>query len=148
TLATTVGTGIYEARRASHWQEQTKALLLQREFLADQNRQLQKERDGLATKLAAAGHESGQPRRDLSELLKLRAELTKLRSDSQELAQLKTTIQNDPTESIAKSWLTRVNQLKQRLDQVPEQTIPELQFLTDQDWLNAVKDNKQLETDA
>jgi hypothetical protein len=30
----------------------------------------------------------------------------------------------------------------------PGQTIPELQFLTGQDWLNAVKDSKQLETDS
>jgi hypothetical protein len=148
TLAATIGTGIYEARRASLWQKQAQALLLQQDSLTKQNQQLQEERDDAATKLAAAQRGTGLPRRDLSELLKLRAEVAKLRGNSQELAQLKATIEKDPTESIAKSWLTRVNQLKQRLDQMPGQTIPELQFLTDQDWLNAVKESKQLETDA
>ena len=148
TLAAIAGTGIYEARRASLWQAQTQALLLQQDSLTKQNQQLQEERDAAATKLATAQHETGQPHRDQSELLKLRAEVTKLRSDSRELAQLKATIENDPTESIAKSWLTRVNQLKQRLGQMPGQTIPELQFLTDQDWLNAAKDSKKLDTDA
>jgi RNA polymerase sigma factor (sigma-70 family) len=148
TLAASVGTGIYETRRASSLQEQAQTLLLQQGSLTSQNQQLQEERDDAATRLAAAQHGGGQPRRDLSELLKLRAEVTKLRGDSQELAQLKATINSDPTESIAKSWMTRVKQLDQRLGQMPGQTIPELQFLTGQDWLNAVKDSKQLESDA
>jgi RNA polymerase sigma factor (sigma-70 family) len=148
TIAATTGTGIYEARRSFSWEEQTRALLLRQDSLAKENQQLQKERDDAATKLTAAQHETGQPRRDVSEILKLRAEVTKLRSDSGELAQLKATIENDPTESMAKSWLTRVNQLKQRLGQMPGQTIPELQFLSDQDWFNAVKDSKQLKTDG
>ena len=31
----------------------------------------------------------------------------------------------------------KVNKLKQRLEQTPDARIPELQFLTDQDWINA-----------
>jgi RNA polymerase sigma factor (sigma-70 family) len=148
TLAATLGTGIYEMRRASRWQAQTEALLLQQDSLNQQNQQLQKERDDAATKLAAAQYAIGQPRRDVSELIKLRAEVAKLRRNSEELAELKATIENDPIQSMAKSWLTRVTQLKQRVTQLPGQTIPELQFLTEQDWLNAVKGSKQLETDA
>jgi hypothetical protein len=47
-----------------------------------------------------------------------------------------------------KSWLDRVKKLKENLAQMPDQKIPELQFLTDQDWLDAVRKIKQLETDA
>ena len=43
--------------------------------------------------------------------------------------------------------LTRVNQLKQRLEQMPDKKIPELQLLTDKDWFDAVKNAKTLETD-
>jgi RNA polymerase sigma factor (sigma-70 family) len=147
TLAATVGAGIYEARRASQWQDEAQALQLKQQSLTEQNQRLQKERDDAAARLAAGQHAAAQPPRDLSDLLRLRAEVTKLRGDSRELAQLKSTIESDPTESVAKSWLTRVNQLKGRLQQAPGQSIPELQILSDQDWLNAVKDGKKLETD-
>jgi RNA polymerase sigma factor (sigma-70 family) len=81
-----------------------------------------------------------------NELLKLRGEMARLKADSQELAQLKATIENDPMDSAAKSWIHRVNQLKQQLDQMPDKKIPELQFANDQDWLDATK-NADLNTD-
>jgi RNA polymerase sigma factor (sigma-70 family) len=150
TFAATIAVGVYEVRRESHLQEKDQALLQQQDFLARRVQQLEQERDDTASKLATATaiQGTGQPRREQLELAKLRAEVTKLRSASQELAQLKSTIENDPTESVAKSWLTRVNHLKDRLDQMPDQKIPELQFLSDQDWLNTVKDSEQLQTDA
>jgi hypothetical protein len=85
---------------------------------------------------------------DTADIPKLRGEVARLRSESQELDQLKTAIMNDPTESVAKSWLDRVSKLKQSLAQMPEQTIPGLRFLTEQDWLNAVKNSKQLTSEA
>jgi RNA polymerase sigma factor (sigma-70 family) len=148
TLAATVGTGIYEAHRASLWREQAETLQLQQDALVRQNQQLQNERDDAATRLVASQKAAGQPRGDLTELLRLRAEVTRMRDKSRELEELKTTIENDPKESLARSWLSRVKQLKQRLNQTPEQAIPEIRFLSDHDWLNAVKDSKQLETDA
>src|SRR5258708_14074376 len=47
-----------------------------------------------------------------------------------------------------KSWVGRVNQLKEKLGQMPDQKIPELQFLTDQDWLDAVRPIRQLKTET
>jgi RNA polymerase sigma factor (sigma-70 family) len=148
TLAAAVGTGIYEARRASHLQEQTIALRLQEDALAAQ---LQQERDAASNQLAAARQQSGRSKSDLSELLKLRAEVGKLRGDARELARLKAgaaSPADDPTASELSSWLSRVKKLKDRVDQSPVQRIPEFQFLTDQDWLDAVRQTKQLETDA
>jgi hypothetical protein len=150
TLALAVTAGLYEAHRVSRLQAQTRALLLQQDSLTEQNQQLQHERDQAASRLAAAQPAAKPSRDDQSNLLKLRAEVTKLRGDSWELAQLNAAAaakNNDPTESEMKSWLGRVNQLKAKLGQMPDQKIPELKFLTDQDWLNAVRDNKPLETE-
>jgi hypothetical protein len=40
------------------------------------------------------------------------------------------------TDAAAKSWLKRVDQLKQYVEQNPNEKIPEFQFLTDREWLN------------
>ena len=150
TFAIAVGTGIYEASRASQSQEQARALLLQRDSLTEQIQLLQEDYDRAAKSLAVAQNGSGRSH-DQSELLRLRAEVTKLRNDSRELAQLKGAAfpkGNDPAESEMRSWVSRVNKLKERLGQLPDQKIPELQFLTDQDWLDAVRDIKHLDTEA
>jgi hypothetical protein len=150
TLALAIAAGLYEARRVSRLQAQTRALLLQQDALTEQNQQLQRERDQAASRLAAAQPVTGRSHDDQSNLLKLRAEVTKLRGDSRELAQLNAAAaakNNDPAESEMKSWLGRVNQLKAKLAQMPDQKIPELQFLTDQDWLNSVRDAKRLDTE-
>ena len=70
-----------------------------------------------------------------AELLKLRGEVTQIRNEA-----------NDPTGSAAKALLAKVNKLKQRLAETPNAKIPELQFVTEQDWLNAA--NGKLDTDA
>jgi hypothetical protein len=151
TLTLSVGIGIYEARRASHLQGQTAALLLQQDSLLEQNQQLQRERDQAVDRLGSTQEGPDQSRGGLSKLLKLRAEVTKLRSDSRELAQLNAAAaskRNDPTESEMKSWLDRVDKLKAKLGQMPGQRIPEFQFLTDQDWLDAVRNTRQLTTET
>ena len=85
-----------------------------------------------------------------SELLRLRGEVTRLRQDSQELARLKAgnaTTAGDSMTAEVNSWLARVNELKQKLDQRPDLKIPELQFLTPRDWLNVARDARP-DTDA
>jgi len=146
-LAAALGTGFYEARRVSHWQAQTLALHQQHDALAAQ---LQQERDDAKARAAAQQSSAGSPG-DLSELLKLRAQVAKLQDDSRELARLRAGAASnaiDPTASAMNSWLVRVKKLKDRLGQMPNQSIPELQFLTDQNWLGVVKNRQQLETDA
>jgi RNA polymerase sigma factor (sigma-70 family) len=69
----------------------------------------------------------------VSELLKLRAEVTRLRNDSQELAQLKAAAKNSTVSEPALPT-DRIALLKERLEQMPQFKIPELQFLTDRDW--------------
>jgi hypothetical protein len=146
TLAVAVGTGIYEARRAAVSQDQISTLSAQQNSLIQENQALQQERDAATKKLAAMEGNRGQPGEGGAEIARLRAEVSRLRADSQELAKLKaaTSGHNEPP---IESPQDLVGKLRAKLAQAPDQTIPELQFLTEQDWLKAVKDMQRLETD-
>jgi hypothetical protein len=48
---------------------------------------------------------------------------------------------------VANAWVTKVNQLKQRLEQMPGEKIPELEYLTAQDWLRDAGFSGDLKTD-
>jgi hypothetical protein len=146
TLVAVAGTGIYEARRASVLQETLVALQQEHATANEQIQRLQSERDATTAALAAAEDENDPAPGVPSELLKLRAEIARLRSEAQAQAQARPAVENDTTSSVAKSWLTRVDQLKKRA--AATQEIPELQLVGDKDWLDAVKDATQLESDV
>ncbi len=128
-LAVAVGTGIYEARQAAQLREQDQVLREQQTSLAQQLQQLQRERAEATNRLAELQDEMAKVKSNNSELLKLRGEVTRLKNKA-----------DDPTQLAAKSWLNRVSQLKQRLEQTPTAKIPELHLLNEEDWLAAVKD--------
>ena len=114
--------------------------------LAEQIQQLQKERDKATNRLAGMADELAKVKGNNLELLQLRNEVTQLRHASKELAQLKSNdATKDESELADKSWLNRVRLLKQRLDQTPSEKNPEIQFLTEDDWLQAAK--HKLDTD-
>jgi RNA polymerase sigma factor (sigma-70 family) len=127
TLAIVAGAGIHQAYKASQLRDELQALRQQQTPLAEQIRQLQRERDDAARRLASLPVEKSHD----TELLKLRAEVTALRQTARERAS---------TESTAGSWATRIVLLKQRLDQMPDKRIPEMAFLTDKDWAAATRD--------
>jgi RNA polymerase sigma factor (sigma-70 family) len=82
-----------------------------------------------------------------NELLRLRSEVGRLRASARQSAN-NSDSGNDPAmEASLKVWASRVTQLKQRLEQMPDKKIPELQLLTDKDWFDAAKGLKQLQTD-
>jgi hypothetical protein len=148
TIPVAVGTGIYQSQRASHLLDQTRALALQKDSLV---KQLQEEREEASNKLAAAQLKSNQPRGDLSEILKLRAQGAKLRDDNRRLAQVKPTAASadgDSTAAAMDSMLVRVKKLKDRLEQMPDRKLPEFPFLTEKDWIDAAESPKQLESEA
>jgi RNA polymerase sigma factor (sigma-70 family) len=144
TLAVAVGTGIYETRQASQLRERLQTLQQHLAPLSEQIEQLRQERDEGARQFASLREQNERLNRDLADLLKLRGEVSRLRAESQELAQSKAENSSDPMASIAAFWMERVNSLSQRLDQVPD--IPELQYLTEQDWFDAARE-ADLETD-
>ncbi|MCI0541411.1 MAG: sigma-70 family RNA polymerase sigma factor [Verrucomicrobiales bacterium] len=75
-LAAAVGTGIYEARKASTFRNQLSALQQQQTAL---NEQLTSDRDEATRQLAALRAENERLKGNTSELLKLRGEVTQLR---------------------------------------------------------------------
>ena len=82
-----------------------------------------------------------------AELLRLRAEVGRLRSDAQ-LRAARANASGDATiEATARSLAARASQLKERLEQMPGMKIPELQYLTQKDWLDAVSSLQKLESD-
>src|SRR5580765_6711101 len=131
-----IGVGIFQMRRAAHWQNKIAILTQQQDSFAEQLRQLHQERDGTTNKLAAAERDNDRLRQNAADLPKLRGEATWLWNDARELARLKggTTAKgtaNATADSEIEDWRPAViNQLKQCLEQMPERKIPELQFLT------------------
>lgn len=140
TLAAAVGTGIYEAQRASALQEQTQALQRQSAPAAAQNDALRRQLEEANRQLAALQAQNEKLRHDAADVLRLRGEIARLRDNASQKSA-------DPAGAAAKSWLARVNQLKDRVQQTPSAKIPEFQFLTEQDWLNAAKDDLNSDED-
>jgi len=91
-------------------------------------------------KLVALQAQNEKLRRDAADVIRLRGEVGQLRENTSRS-------NNDPAASAAKSWLARVSQLKERLQQTPGARIPELQYLTEQDWLNTAKEDLNTDKD-
>jgi RNA polymerase sigma factor (sigma-70 family) len=140
TLAAAVGTGLYEARRASALQEQMQTFQRQPAPATGQSDALRRQLDEASRQLADLQAQNEKLRRDAADIARLRGEVARLRENTP-------SSNNDPTASAAKSWLARVSQLKDRLQQTPGAKIPEFQFLTETDWLNAAKGDLDTEDD-
>jgi RNA polymerase sigma factor (sigma-70 family) len=136
-LASVAGTGIYAAHQRAQLDAQIETLQGQQAPMTAQVQELQQERDDATNQLATLLAENAQLQSNSNEteLLRLRAEVTRLESQ-----------QDDPTTAAAKTWMEKVNRLKQRLADTPGAKIPEMQYLTDDDWLNAA--NRNLDTDT
>ncbi|HTB86254.1 MAG TPA: sigma-70 family RNA polymerase sigma factor [Candidatus Sulfotelmatobacter sp.] len=136
--AVLAGAGIYEAKQAVQLGSQVQTLRQQQAPLKEQIQQLQREHDDATNRLAAMEAENARlrSRQDQIELLKLRGKVTQLENAD-----------NDPAKETAKLWAERVAQLKQHLATNSEAGIPELQYLTDQDWLDATRGKLDTEVD-
>jgi NAD-dependent DNA ligase len=124
-IAAAIGTGFIGAHKVSRLRKQNQSLQQQQAALTQTIQQLQRERDVAANQLASIE----QNKRNNEELLRLRSQAVLLRNEKL-----------NTTESEAKSWTDRVNSLKILLEQTPAAQIPELCFLTEQDWLDVCKD--------
>ena len=150
TLTAAIGTAIFEAHQISQMTDQVQTLRQQQALNAEQIDQLTRERDAAAARLTTLQQEAERLRQTAAAAPKLRGDVARLRSEAQELARLKASdanSANDPVESAAKSWLARVNLLKERVAQRPAAQIPEFQFLTKDDWLNAAREDIGTDTD-
>jgi RNA polymerase sigma factor (sigma-70 family) len=117
---------------------------------AEQLAEIQAENKRLKSRLARAIGSRSPPKDQLSELMRLRGEVGRLRTDARELSQPKTPApmsRTDMLASMAEFYSERVNQLKQLLDTNPAEQIPELQFVTESEWLWLAHDS-HLATEA
>jgi myosin heavy subunit len=158
TLAVAVGTGIYEAHQASDSRSQLQTLQQQQGPLAEQIEQLTRERDAAASKLAALQNDLAslqsdyaRLRRDAAELAMLRGEVTRLRALEQQMGQSKASpaVRDDPFTQSVLAMTQRAGELNGHLQRMPDKKIPELQLLTENDWLSVAKDvSLQSETEV
>ena len=138
-LAALAGAGLYYARQASSLRAQARALQQQQAPLMRQIMQSQRERDDATNRLASLAGEIAKLGGNSTELLKLRGQVALLQGN---LSQT-----NDPFVQTALAWQARKERLKRLFEERPDQRIPEMQFLTDQQWLDIAK-NSDLTTEA
>ena len=139
TVAALAGAGIYEARQATNARAEVQTLQQQ----VEQNQQLQKERDDATNRLALMAEEITRLKSNpnQNELLKLRGEVTRLKQVTAKSPEI------DSRESLMKSWLAREDRLKQIVEQFPDKKIPDLQLVSEEDWLTQARDAK-FDTDS
>ena len=118
---------------------------------ADQLAKLQGENTGLSNLLSRTESSPTVPYEEFNEVLRLRGEVGRLQAAVQELRGRRT---NEPLSreevlaSMRQMYLDRVNRLKQRFAANPAEAVPELQYLTDSDWLAEVEyDHHRLDPD-
>lgn len=122
-LGGTIGWCFYQASQISVLRRQNAALQNRQTSLEAQLDQLQHEREDLAQRF-----------NDQSKRLSVReTELARLQAQQGSGM----TNGSGPLDSVMQSWGQRVALLKQKLEQMPERKIPELQFVTEKDWADA-----------
>ncbi|MGH7992954.1 MAG: RNA polymerase sigma factor [Limisphaerales bacterium] len=101
-------------------------------LLRQQVAQMTMENQNLSNRLAAIGEAKSLTDEQFSELLKLRGEVTLLQGDA--------SLVNDPFVQTALAWKAKEESLKRLFEERPDQRIPEMQFLTDWQWLNLARE--------
>jgi RNA polymerase sigma factor (sigma-70 family) len=147
TFAVLAGAGLYEARRTVQLRDQLQRIQQQQTPMAEQIRQLQAQRVDDSNTIARLSEELAKKDANNLELLRLRGQASQMRSSLQEYARLKAKEQTAELGTDEKAWLERVALLKQRVAETPAAQIPELKFLTDDDWLRAAKRKLESEDD-
>lgn len=137
TLTAGIGTGTYEAHKTSQLRAQVRTIQQQQAALVERINRLQGERGEATNRLASllAENQQRESNSPAAELLNLRVEAARLKA-------AETQTESNPTESAANAWVNRVNQLKQYVEQHPDESIPEFQFLTDREWLLIAAPNR------
>ena len=145
------GAAVQQARQAADLREQNQTLQREIAPLANQIQQLQNERDRATNQLATllARKADAGPGSNELELLKLRGEVAQFRSSSQVSSWSKSAggqKNTDPLATAAQSLLQKEQLLKQRLAQMPDKNIPELQYLDPSIWAR-IAQSANLDTD-
>lgn len=132
-LVAAAGAGIFEARQAAQLRAQNQTLQQAQAPLAEQNQQLQRERDAATNRLAGLLAENSRLKSNpnQNELLKLRGENTVLRNEAAK--------SDDPFVKQVLQWKANETKLRKLFADHPEKRVPELVLVSDDQWLGIAK---------
>lgn len=147
TLAAALGTGVYQSHRATSSNNQVQALQEHQARLEQAIYERDHELDQATARMNALLEDNDRLRRAAEEVPALRARVAQLLNDTRELARLQARDEYDPAEAEMRSWLTRVDRLKAWLERRPDAWIPELDLISERDWLDATREEIESEED-
>lgn len=127
-LTATIGAGIYEAKQAHDARSAVAKLQAEQTPLAIEIARLQAEANKLSDLLASAKDQKQLTQAQFNELLKLRGQMGVKPANAE--------VENDPAFQKSKIWLAKEKKIREQFELHPEQKIPEMQFLTEEDWLD------------
>ena len=125
------GAGIFEARQAANARAEVQTFQQQQAPLTAQIQNLQREHDDATNHLAELRDELANANKNNLELMKLRANATRY--------QTATKVENDPAFEKATEWLAKESKLREQFELHPEQWIPEIKFLSSEEWLDEAR---------
>ena len=105
---------------------------------SDQLAKLREKNQKLSNQFAQPKNSQLIPNDQFSELMKLRGEVGRLRNRAQELTKIAAIREEEALLSRDQLWPARVNRLKQWLEENPSEKIPELQSVSDRQWMDAL----------
>jgi RNA polymerase sigma factor (sigma-70 family) len=149
TVAVLASVGIYEARQATQLRDQVQAFRQQQAPLKAQLQESQLSLAKAKDQINGLQNENERLNFRTTELLRLRGEVARSRSDLQVLREASQKA-NDPAKSEVEFILGRMKKVKQGLEQTADKNIPETRLLSDENWLHISQRtrNIDLETDA
>ena len=123
--------GLHEARQAAHLRAQVRTLQQSQAPLTGQILQLQADLADATNRLAGLRDELAGANQNNLELLKLRASPARFNTA--------TVVEKDPAFQKARQWLAKVARLREQFDLHPDQWIPEMQYFSDEEWLDQAR---------
>ena len=127
-LTVTMGAGIYQAKQAHDARNAASKLQAEQTPMAMEIARLQAEESKLSDLLADAKDQKQLTQAQFNELLKLRGQMGVKRAIAE--------VVNDPAFQKAQIWVAKVKKIREQFELHPEQKIPEMQFLKEEDWLD------------
>jgi RNA polymerase sigma factor (sigma-70 family) len=127
-LSVSVGAGIYEAKQAADTRAEVQQLKALQAPLMLEMSKLRAQDAQLSNLVAQAKEQKQLTAAQFNELLKLRGQVTAKQGNAE--------LENDPAVQKAQMWLAKEKKIRDQFELHPEQKIPEMQFLKEEDWLD------------
>jgi RNA polymerase sigma factor (sigma-70 family) len=128
-LTVTISAGVYQAKQVANTRDEVEKLRAQQAPLIAEIAKLRAEDMQLSNLVTQAKEQKQLTAGQFKELLTLRGAVTAAKRGNAEL-------ENDPAVQKAQVWMAKEKKIREQFELHPEQKIPEMQFLTEEDWLD------------